>query len=139
VVNKGSELCIHGLFDEGIELIHQGIKFNKHHPQWYFWHMGIAYFAGHRWQDSIDSFIRMDEQNKDTLTFLVACYAQTGDLIEAGKQMTELLRIDPATNPEEIEEAHSYLAAETLSLLVDGINLVMDKRKPQEKLRVVKN
>ena len=139
VVNKGSELCIIGRFDEGIELIHQGINFNKHHPEWYFWHMGIGCFAGHRWQDSIDAFIRMDNQNKDTLTYLVACYAQTGDLAQAENQLTELFTIDPDVSLEEIAETHAYLAPDTLNLLVDGIKLVLEKSKPPEKLRVVQN
>lgn len=137
IVTKGSELCILGRFDEGIDLIHQGINFNKHHPEWYFWHMGIAYFAGHRWQDSIDAFIRMDNQNKDTLIYLVASYAQVGDLAAAEKQMLELISIDSKTSPEEIAETHSYLAADTLDILVEGIKLVLDKSKPPEKLRVV--
>jgi TolB-like protein/Tfp pilus assembly protein PilF len=139
IVTKGSELCILGRFDEGIELINQGINFNKHHPEWYFWHMGIGCFAGHRWQDSIDAFIRMDNQNKDTLTYLVACYAQTGDLAEAENQLKELFVVDPDVRLEEIAETHSYLAPDTLNFLVDGIKLVLDKSKPSEKLRVVQS
>jgi len=61
MVHKGSELCFVGKFDEGIELIYRSINFNKHYPQWYFWHLGLALFAGHRWQESIDAFLRMDE------------------------------------------------------------------------------
>ena len=139
MVSKGSELCILGRFDEGIELVHQGMNFNKHYPQWYFWHMGIAFFAGHRLEDAIDAFNRMDNQNKDTLTYLVACYAQTGDIAEADNTMSELLRIDSKISLDEIAEIHSYLAADTKKLLVDGIRLVVSTRKPLEKLRVVKN
>ena len=40
---------------------------------------------------------------------------------------------------DEIAEIHSYLAADTKKLLVDGIRLVVSTRKPLEKLRVVKN
>ena len=139
MVNKGMELCILGRFDEGIELIDHGINFNKHHPEWYFWHKGIGCFAGHRWQDSIDAFIRMDNQNKDTLTYLVASYAQTGDLAEAENQLTELFAVDPDINLEEIAETHAYLAEDTLKFLVDSVGLVMSNSEPREKLRVVQN
>jgi TolB-like protein/Tfp pilus assembly protein PilF len=139
MVNKGTELCILGRFDEGIELVNQGINFNKHYPQWYFWHLGIACFAGHLWQDSIDAFIRMDDQNKDTLTYLVADYVQTGDLTKADSRFSELLQIDAEISLEEIEETHSYLAADTLKLLVDGISLLMNSRKPQDKIRIIKS
>jgi len=89
--------------------------------------------------DAIDAFNRMDNQNKDTLTYLVACYAQTGDIAEADNTMSELLRIDSKISLDEIAEIHSYLAADTKKLLVDGIRLVVSTRKPLEKLRVVKN
>jgi TolB-like protein/Tfp pilus assembly protein PilF len=139
MVHKGSELCIVGKFDEGMELIHQGINFNKHYPQWYFWHLGIALFAGHRWQESIDAFIRMDEQNKDTLTFLAASYVQVENLVEARACFAELTRLDSEINPDEIEKTHSYLAAETLKLLIDGIRLLMADERPQNRLSVVKS
>ena len=83
--------------------------------------------------------MRMDNQNKDTLTYLVVCYAQIGDMAEADNQMSELLRIDSKISLDEIAETHSYLAADTKKLLVDGIRLVVSSTKPLEKLRVVKN
>jgi len=139
MVNKGSELCILGRFDEGMEFIQQGFDFNKHYPQWYYWHKGIACFAGHRWQDSIDAFLRLDSQNKDTLTYLVASYALTDNLLEAGNQMTELLGADSEVTLDEIRETHAYLAADTLDLMVDGIKVAMDKKLAPEKLRIVKS
>jgi len=139
MVTKGSTLCTDGQFDEGLQLIQQGIKFNKHYPQWYFWHLGIAFFAGHRWQKSIDAFIRMDEQNKDTLTFLAANYVQVENLAEAKACFLELTRLDPEINPDEIEKTHSYLAAETLKLLTNSIRHLIKDERPQGRLRVVKS
>jgi len=139
MVSKGSTLCTTGQFDEGLKLIQKGIKFNKHYPQWYFWHLGIALFAGHRWQECIDAFVRMDEQNKDTLTFLSACYVLTDNLVEARTCFEELYRIDPEINPDQIKKSHSYLAAETLKLMIDSIRLLMADERPQDRLRVVKS
>jgi len=139
MVTKGYFQCFLGQFDEGIELIHQGINFNKHCPEWYFWNLGIANFVGHRFDTAIDAFIRMDNQNKSTLTYLVACYVQVGDLVAAEKHMRELFNTDPEVTLEEIAETHSHLTAHTQKLLIDGIKLVLDKSKPREKLRVVKN
>ena len=101
--------------------------------------LGKAYFAGNQWLDSIDAFMRMQNQNKETHVFLVACYVQTDNLAEAEGHMEELLDIDPETRPEDIEETYSYLTANTLRLLVDSIKIVFDKRRPQEILRVVKS
>lgn len=47
MVSKGTTLCVNGQFDKGLRLMQQGIKFNKHYPQWYFWHLGIGLFAAH--------------------------------------------------------------------------------------------
>lgn len=139
MVSKGTTLCTAGQFDEGLKLIQQGIEFNKHYPQWYFWHLGIALFAGHQWQDCIDALIRMDEQNKDTLTYLAASYVQVENLAEAGVCFAELSRIDAEINLDEIEKSHSYLADETIQLLMDGIRLLMADEQPQDRLRIVKS
>ncbi|MGI9316701.1 MAG: tetratricopeptide repeat protein [bacterium] len=139
MVSKGCELSILGKFDEGIALIDKGINFNKHFPQWYFWHLGIAYFTGQQLEDSIGAFIRMDNQNKDTLTFLVACYAHTGDLTEAETQLTQLLDFDPDISIEKIAKTHGYLAADTLDILISGVNLAMNSNQSMAQLHVVKS
>ena len=139
MVHKGSELCFIGKFEEGIELIHRGIKFNKHFPQWYYWHLGIALFAGQRWQESADSFMRMDEQNRDTLIFLSSAHVQTANLAEARICFRELLQVDDSINLEDVERSHSYLPTTSLNLLVEGIRFLIANENPEKRLRVVKS
>jgi len=136
-VDKGTQLSIFGRFEEGIELILEGINFNKHHPEWYFWSLGIAYFAANRLEDAIEAFNYMNNHNKDTRIYLAACYAQTGNLAEAQNQATELFRIDPETNIKDIAESHSYLSDDSLNLLMVGFEHAMDIKKPPEYLRIV--
>jgi TolB-like protein/Tfp pilus assembly protein PilF len=137
LVTRGYVLCLLGQFDEGIRLIQRGIDFNRQSPQWYFWNLGIAYFTGHRWQDAIAALSRMENQNKDTLIFLAASYALTGDLAAADRQLTELLAIDPAVNLDDIESTHAHLPADSLRFLLDGVRLVLEKSRTPEKLRIV--
>jgi len=137
IVTKGTELSIYGQFDDGIELIHQGIEFNKHHPEWYFWHLGIACFAANRLADAIKAFNRMNSQNKDTLIYLSASYALTGELGEAKKHVSELFRIDPNTNLDNIATSHDSLSEASCQQLIDGLNLAMGNKKPLKKLQVV--
>ena len=139
MVCKGSLLCVNGQFDEGLRLMQQGIKFNKHYPQWYFWHLGIGLFAAHKWQDCIDALVRMDEQNKDTLTYMSACYVLTGNLAEARSRLTELAQVDSEINLDEIEQSHSYLAVETKQLLIDSIRRLVADDRPQDRLRIVRS
>jgi TolB-like protein/Flp pilus assembly protein TadD len=134
---KGSLLAISGRFEEGIELALQAIQFNKYHPEWYLWDLGIAYFAANRLEQAIEAFSRMNRQNKDIRIYLAACYAQTGDLPEAQNQVSELFRIDSETSLEEIAESHSNLSDESLGLLMDGLRLAMDTKEPVGNLHIV--
>jgi len=137
MVTKGRDLAAFGRFDEGIELIHKGFEFNHHHAEWYFWYQGIAYFAANRIEDAIDSFSRLNHQNKDSRIYLAACFVQSGDLAEAQNQVTELLDIDPKASIEEIAATHSYLNAESRERLVGSVKLVMGASRPHETLRIV--
>ena len=79
----------------------------------------------------------MNNHNKDTRTYLAACYAQTGDLTEAQNQSSELFRIDAETNLKDIAESHSYLSDGSLNLLMVGLEHAMDIKKSPEYLRIV--
>ena len=139
MVTKGYFQCFLGQFDEGIDLIYQGINFNRRCPEWYYWNLGIAFFVGHRFDSAIDAFVHMEHQNKSTLTYLVASYVQVGDLVSAGKIMRDLFDTYPGFSLEEIAESHSHLAPQTQKLLLEGIKIVLSKSKPPKKLRVVKS
>ena len=138
MVSKGTTLCVNDQFDEGLRLMDQGFRFNKHYPQWYFWHLGIGQFAGRNWQECIDALIRMDHQNKDTLVFLAASYLLTQDMAKARVCFAELLRLDPDISSDEIEKSHGYFADDTRKLLVDSIGLLIADKRTREPLRVVK-
>ena len=137
IVTKGTELSIYGQFDDGIELIHQGIEFNKHHPEWYFWHLGIACFAANRLSDAIKAFNHMNSQNKDSLIYLTASYALVEELDEAKKHVLELIRIEPNINLDDIAASHDFLSEESCQQLIDGLNLAMGNKKPLKKLQIV--
>jgi len=137
IVTKGTALSMYGQFEDGIELIHQGIKFNKHHPEWYFWHLGIACFAANRLEDAIKAFNRMNSQNEDTLIYLSASCALTGELDQAKKHVSELFRIDPNTNLDNIAASHDSLSEESCQQLIDGLNLAMGNKKLLKKLQIV--
>ena len=120
MVTKGRDLAAFGRFDEGIELIHKGFKFNHHHAEWYFWYLGVAYFAANRLEKAIESFNRSSHQNKDSRIYLAASYALTGDTLQAESLIAELFLGQPDFDPEEVEETHSYLETESRNRLIDG-------------------
>ncbi len=137
MVTKGRDLAAFGRFDEGIELIHKGFKFNHHHAEWYFWYLGMAYFAANRLEEAIESFNRSSQQNKDTRIYLAASYALIGNTLQAEGLIAELFLSQPDFDPEEIAETHSYLETESRNRLMDGFKIAVGTKKPAEKLRII--
>lgn len=137
MVFKGEELATNGRFDEGIELIQRGIKFNMQPPDWYFWHLGLAYFSASRFTEAIDAFERMGRQNKDTLTHLVACYANTGRLDRAADRFAELMQEDPQFSSEQTRETHKHYSDEVYALLLQGLEIANGSRTPDRGLKIV--
>jgi len=79
----------------------------------------------------------MNSQNKDTLIYLSASYALTGELGEAKKHVSELFRIDPNTNLDNIAASHDSLSKASCQQLIDGLNLAMGNKKPLNNLQIV--
>lgn len=137
MVFKGEELATSGRFDEGIRLIQQGIDFNKQPPDWYFWHLGLAYFAGEQPVEAIDAFEKMNRQNKDTLIHLVACYANSSRPDHAAQRLAELMQEDPQFRPEQIRDTHCFYSSELQELLLRGLETAMNARTADQKLKIV--
>ena len=138
MVFTGEELATtHGRVDEGIELIRRGIRFNMSPPDWYFWHLGLAYFCASRLTEAIDAFERMGRQNKDTLIHLVACDANTGRLDRAADRFAELMREDPQFSPEQTGETHKHYSDEVYALLLRGLEIANGSRAPHPGLKII--
>ena len=123
--------------NEGIALIRQSFEYNKHPPGWYYWTLGIAYFAADSHSLVIESIEKMDRQNKDSLTYLASSNAIMGNFEEASSRFAELLEHDSEFKIEQIRTTHSYLLADTQLRLINGLQLATGVKKPPEKLRAV--
>ena len=137
MVTKGWDLAACGRFDEGMELIQKGFKYNHHHAEWYFWYQGMAYFAAGQFEAAVESFKRMSEQNKDTRIYLAACYAQLDDISQAQKIASELFEKHPETTLKQISDSHLYLRPEIKGTLMTGIERAMGEKTPTKKLHLV--
>jgi tetratricopeptide (TPR) repeat protein len=134
---KGGELAGYGRHDEGIALIWKSFDYNKHPPGWYYWSLGFAYFAADSHSLAIESFEKMDRQNKDSLSYPAASYAIMGNFKDANSRFAELLYLDPQFRIEQIKTTHSALMEDTRLRLINGLQLATGEKKPAEKLRVV--
>ncbi len=121
LVTKGTELAACGRHAEGLRLIEEGIAFNRHPPDWYAWHLGIARFCAGHFEQAIEAFNRMSQANKDTHSFLAACYGLLGKPESACWHVTELMRLDSAISRDGILDLHAYLSNDILQNLADGL------------------
>jgi adenylate cyclase len=133
MVTRGTNESIYGRFDVGIDRIRQAIDRNRHHPEWYFWHLGIACFTADRLAEAIEAFECMNEQNKDTLGYLVASLAHEGRLAEARTRLKQLVQLDSGFSVEAAVDAHGYMLDDARKRLRDGLQLALDGEKPRLK------
>ncbi len=87
---------IAGRIDEGLAQIEKAIRLNPHHPEWYYWAQGNAFYFAGRPADAVISLNRMSQQNLDTRLLLAASYARLGQADDAAKQVAEAIKLDPS-------------------------------------------
>ena len=100
-------LIYDGQLDEAVGLIRRAMRLNPHYPDSYLWYLADAYYALHRYEDTISAVLQMHNPNAGR-GLLAASYGQLGQLEMARKQAEEVLRLQPdfaisayaATQPE---------------------------------------
>jgi TolB-like protein len=96
IAQMGFALAIVGEAERGIELIHQAMKLNPFHPEWYWDDLAIASYAARRYEQAVEANLRLVSRKKYWYyARLAACYAQLGKLNEAHQQAAEALRLKP--------------------------------------------
>ena len=138
MVSKGCEMATSGLVGEGIELILEGFRFNKNHPEWYWWHLGIAYFCGEEFDEAINAFTRMSEQNNDTRTYLAASHALQGSEKEASRCLQEIFQIDPRFTIDRISDTHAFLSDRDFGNLRRGLQAAFQASTKEKVIRLEK-
>ena len=96
LAQMGVALAFVGRAEEGIELIHQAMRLNPFHPEWYWTDLAIASYAAHRYEEALDANRRLAGHGKPWyLARLAACYAQLGQMGEARAQAAKVLQLKP--------------------------------------------
>jgi TolB-like protein len=96
------------------DLMHQAMRLNPHHPDWYLWYLADALYALREYENVIAAIEQMYNPAPGR-RLLAASYGQLGRLEEARVQAAEVLRLQPEfsinawvaklpeSNPEELE------------------------------------
>jgi len=136
LICKGGQIALSGRADEGIELCMEAIRFSQNYPEWYLWELGITYFSAERFDDAIETFSKMSEQNTDTRTYLAASYGIRGRLDEAARCLQEAFRADPKFSLDRIPEMYRYLSEKNFTNLRDGLEAAFNASTNQTVVRI---
>ncbi len=83
-----------GRSEEAIGLLQKAMRLNPFYPDQYLWHLGGAYYNLKRYEEAIDSVLRMHNPTEGR-RLLAASYAQLGRASEAQDQASMVLRAHP--------------------------------------------
>jgi TolB-like protein/Tfp pilus assembly protein PilF len=136
LVCKGSHLALSGKVDEGIELCLEAIRFSRNYPVMYLWELGTAYFYGERFDDAIETFSKISEQNTDIRTYLAASYGIQGRLEEAARCLQEIFRSDPQYSLDRIPQAYGYLSGKSFANLQRGLEVAFNASTDQTVVQI---
>jgi TolB-like protein/class 3 adenylate cyclase/Flp pilus assembly protein TadD len=111
-----------GQANKSIELLERAIRLNPYYPDWYLWYLADAYFTLARYSEVILTVKKM--QNPDEgRRMLAASYAHLGDVEEARKQATEVLRVHPEFRIALWRERPPYRDQLVLDAFVEGMRM----------------
>ena len=97
IAHLGAVLGTEGRAEEGIELIHQAMRLNPHHPDWYWAVLSLSFYAGRRYEEALAANQKFRPgKSAWQLARDAACLAQLGRADEAQAVTAEVLRIKPS-------------------------------------------
>jgi adenylate cyclase len=136
LICKGCQIVLSGRADEGIELCMEAIRFSRNYPEWYLWELGTAYFCAEKFDDAIETFSKMSEQNSDTRTYLAASYGLLGRLDEAARCLQEIFRTDSQFSLDRIPQIYRYLSENNFTNLRNGLEAAFNASTKQTVVRI---
>lgn len=83
--DKADALAHAGRSEEAIGLLHKAMRLNPFFPDQYLWHLGGAYFNLQRYQEAIDSVLKMQNPTEGR-RILAASYGHLGQIDRANEQ-----------------------------------------------------
>jgi len=131
LTNMAEVLYKTGRAEQAIAQIKLAMRINPHHPDWYFWDLGIAqYFAG-QYQAALDTLNKMSNPYNGVRRIRAAVLVRLGRLEEAREVISKFIETDLEMTLEEMEDSPwqggEYLDRWIADLRVAGLP---EKRPP---------
>lgn len=87
------------------------MRLNPHHPFFYLWTLGHAYYVAGRSGDAVDAFNRVLERNPNCLpahAFLAVLYTEMGQAKRAQEAWDQAARLSPGASPAHLRQRLPY-------------------------------
>ena len=84
-----------GLAPDAVEATLKAFRLNPHAPGWYYWLLGYAQYAAHRYEDALQALRHPTTYLTGSTRLLAASLAQLGRLEEAKEEARRFLAINP--------------------------------------------
>lgn len=107
---------------KGIDSVLQAMRLNPHHPEWYLWHLGFAYYAAGRYEDTVSSLERVTDIAEPT-RILAAALAMVGRRDEARQVAHRFLEVFPNFSIGQWVGTQPFRNKDDLQKFVDGYRL----------------
>lgn len=109
-----------GRSDEAIGLLSRAVLLNPFYPDQYLWHLGGAYFNLKRYEEAIETLLRMNNPAEGR-RLLAASYGQLGLAKEARDQAAKLLAVHPDFSLENWSRVQPDRYQEDVEHFVEGL------------------
>jgi adenylate cyclase len=108
--NNSDTLAIHAMTlswagrpEDALPVVEKGMRLNPHHPHWYHFVHGLAFFEVQRLEDAVMAFRRgvaRAPQFMPNHFYLAVAYGEQGRDLEASAEATEVIHLNPAMTVE---------------------------------------
>ncbi len=91
----GQLVAFEGKAIEGIGHLRKALRLNPHPPGWYYWLLGLAQYAAHRYDDAVETLRHEATRRMGSQRILAASLAQLGRSAEAQEEARQFLGSNP--------------------------------------------
>jgi tetratricopeptide (TPR) repeat protein len=112
--------CLSGRVTEAVEQIERAFRLNPYPPSWYYWLLGQAQYAGHRYESAVATLRIEDTYRTGSRRFLAASLARLGRLEEARREGEMFMLSNPHFTISRWSAAQAFRDEAMRAHFVDG-------------------
>lgn len=106
--------------DAALDCMAKALRLNPHPPDWYYWNLGLAYYAARRYADAVETLMRDEVYRLPAKRILAASLARLGRDGEAREEARQFLAGNPGFTVSGWARSQPFRDGATLKHFTDG-------------------